>query len=105
MLIEFASKQSASVLMFGDVAKELVRLMGFTESLPNAVAAEDIPKALARLKAGLEAHEQAQRSSDHADEEDDGTPSVSLSKRAMPLIQMLEKAQKSGDHVTWGKGT
>jgi hypothetical protein len=103
MLIEFSSKHSASILMFGDVAKELIRLMGFTDTLPNAVAAADIPKALAQLKAGLAAHEQAHETADSVDE-DTSAPAVSLGKRAMPLVQMLEKAQASGDHVSWGKG-
>ena len=38
------------------------------------------------------------------DRKDDGEPDVSLRQRAYPLIDLLERAAKSGADVLWDKG-
>jgi hypothetical protein len=93
MLVKFDSKVG-SFIMFGDVAVPLLKLMGMSGDLPGAVLAAGIPAALARLKGG------AAGADPHAGAgEADG--SVTLRKRAVPLIDLLERAAKKGAAVTW----
>jgi len=92
MLVKFDSK-AGSFVMFGDVAVPLLKLMGMSGDLPGAVLAADIPAALARLKGG------ATGADPHAAADDDG--SVTLRKRALPLIDLLERSAKKNAAVTW----
>lgn len=99
MLITFKSKAHADVVMFGDVARELIRLMGKTDALPSAVGPEDIPRALSRLQAGLADIKQP-RPDDDEDEDD----KVQLHTRALPLIEMLNAARDADVSVMWEPG-
>ena len=100
MLITFKSKAHADVVMLGDVARELIRLMGKSDALPSAVAPDDIPRALARLEAGLA--ERAQPVAEDDGEEDD---KVQIHTRALPLIDMLKAARSADVPVMWEADT
>ena len=84
--------------MFGDVAVPLLKAMGMSGDLPGAILASDIPKALQRLQKGAP----ASASDPHAakvEAEDD--PQISLHKRAVPLIDLLERSARQGSDVSW----
>ena len=55
MLVTFRSKASADVVMFGDVAVRLIKLMGHSGVVPSAILAEDVGAALCQLKQAVEA--------------------------------------------------
>lgn len=55
MIITFKSKASSDVIMFGDVAKQMLRIMGKREDVPGIVTVEQLPEAVARLKAAVAA--------------------------------------------------
>ena len=97
MLVKFDSK-AGSLTTFGDVAVQLLRLMGQTGAVPGAILARDIPAAVERLRKGVGAHREppSERKPD-----DDGEPRVALSQRAFPLIELLERAAKAGADVIW----
>jgi hypothetical protein len=105
MLVRFHSKTSAGVLMFGDIAVALLRLMGMSGSVPGAVLARDIPEALGRLRQAVESAEgdrillPAGTQGDEADRPD--VPRIKLRTRAYPLIQMLEAAAAGECDVIW----
>lgn len=107
MLVRFHSKTSAGVLMFGDIAVALLRLMGMSGSVPGAVLAKDIPEALGRLRQAVESPEgdrvlQPGGPKKHDDEADGpDVPQVKLRTRAYPLIQMLEAAAAGECDVIW----
>ena len=86
--------------MFGDVAARLLRLMGHSGTVPGAILAEDVPAALERLVAGIQAEQQLSEAESSGDEED-GEPVVSLSHRALPLIELFEAAAKAKCNVMW----
>jgi hypothetical protein len=96
MLVRFDSK-AGTFTTFGDVAVQLLRLMGQTGNVPGAILARDIPAAVERLKSGVGAHREPP--SDRADDAEE--PRVNLSQRAFPLIELLERAAKSGADVIW----
>ena len=53
MLVTFKCKVHANVVMFGDVAKQLLRFMGHCESIPGAIDPKDIDDALLKLNAEI----------------------------------------------------
>jgi hypothetical protein len=101
MLIRFDSK-AGTITMFGDVAVELLRMMGQSGSIPGAILARDIPAALERLRSA------ASGTRDPAAEsktDEDSEPKVGMRQRAFPLIELLERAAKQNADVIWDKET
>lgn len=117
MLVRFHSKASAGVTMFGDIATELLRIMGTSGMVPGALLAQDVPGALRRLKQAAESSEgdripQRPRSKNELrgkeNEEEDEVAKVNLRTRAYPLLQLLETAAAEECAVVWeeaGKAT
>lgn len=97
MLVTFSCEEYENIIMFGDVAKQLLTLMGHSTTIPGAIVAADISSALARLKRGIEAHK---LKTANLRENDDEAP-ISLALRAIPLIKMLEAADKTQTNVLW----
>jgi hypothetical protein len=93
--------------MFGDVAKTLIRMLGAGDLLPNAIGADDVAITLNRLREQLRSHAELEAApsdkSHDGEEENEGAPIVSLSMRAVPLIDMLERAASAKAPVMWEK--
>ena len=103
MLVTFHSKAWTSITMFGDVAIELLKMMGHSGTVPSAIRAGDIPEALDRLQKRLgvaDPKKPAPRDEDDADKE----PHVELRTRAYPLIQMLQASAREDADVLWNEG-
>ncbi len=101
MPITFKSKHSPNILMLDTVARDLIRKMGHSGSVPGSLGADDIAAALEKLKHALaRANAAAGGDPGGEDEREDG-PAVSLAHRALPLVEMLEKALAEGDYVIW----
>jgi hypothetical protein len=76
------------------------------ESATGIITAEQLPDALARLKAAVAA-ERAELGGGQPREQDDdeqqGKPrAITLSQRAIPLIELMEYALRDKVPVTWG---
>lgn len=100
MLVTFSCPVYADITMFGDVAVRLLKMMGHSGTIPSALAAEDVQAALVRLEAAVEQSPEPEASM--KDEEDEnGEPAVSLSHRALPLIELLRAAAKEKCNVMW----
>jgi hypothetical protein len=100
MLITFHTKAYADITLFGQVALTLLRLMGHSGTVPGAILAEDVPEALARLKAAAAANPDAPAPGPATGEDAEEAP-VSLSHRAFPLIELLEAAARGRCNVMW----
>ncbi|KAA6182030.1 DUF1840 domain-containing protein [Thiohalocapsa marina] len=102
MLITFTTPVHADITMFGDVAKALIHMMGHSGSVPGAILAEDVPRALEKLKAAVARNPESPLNPAR-DAEDDDTrgQSVSLAHRALPLIDLLEAAAREEKNVMW----
>jgi len=105
MLVTFRTKAHANITMFGDVAKQLLELMGHSGTIPSAIKADDVPAALARLEAAIaqrkgadaaELQESEQRRDDYA-----APRKVTLSQRAVPLLELLRAAAAKKNDVMW----
>jgi len=106
MLVTFRTKAHANITMFGDVAATLIKLMGHSGAIPGALMPEDIPAALARLKAAVEEHANEPLGPDQSGAKtsarnDNEGQYVSLAHRALPLIELLTAAAADGEHVMW----
>ncbi len=100
MLITFHSKDYYPITMFGDVALQLIEKMGVTPKVPGAIYAEDVPQALWQLQQALEDIPQADEAVVAA-QADAPEASISLRKRAVPLLEMLKGAAKAQHNVSW----
>ncbi|MCC5013923.1 MULTISPECIES: DUF1840 domain-containing protein [unclassified Legionella] len=99
MLVTFSSDAYENITMFGDVAIQLLKMMGHSATIPGAIVAADIPEALTRLQQGLAKTEKKEQNT--ADEAEDEEPNISLAHRAFPLLNMLKSAQKKQCDVLW----
>jgi hypothetical protein len=114
MLVKFRSTATESITMFGDIAVELLKLMGATGRVPGALGPEDVPAALKRLEAALDQvtiQQQSRTPARPADNEDaasedeegddDRTTSVGLPTRAVPLVSIMKRAAAAHKEVMW----
>lgn len=109
MIVTFKSAASADVIYFGDVAKRMMELMGKEAADQGIVTVEQLPAAIAALKAAIAADKERHRQ--HLLDEEQKTetaangdtrPFVSLTQRAAPLVAMLEESLHEGKPVMWG---
>lgn len=114
MLVTFHSKASGDIVMFGDVAKQMLKMMGQCENIPGVIEAEQVPDALAHLRQYIDRVHQLERAAQEGEEavaatgpggdeldEQDAEPVISMATRALPLVEMLEAAQKEQCFVMW----
>ncbi len=100
MLVTFTTDAYADITMFGDVALALLKMMGHSGTVPSAIVATDVPAALSRLTAAIDAVKvESAKAAPPADDEDE--PQVSMANRALPLIELLTAAAKAGSDVMW----
>ena len=101
MLVTFKTKSYPNIIMFGDVARDLLKMMGHSGTIPGALLASDIAVALEKLRAGVQASgDESLGKTDNGQGDDEGQ-SVSLANRALPLIELLESARKGHNDVLW----
>lgn len=103
MIVTFKSKASGDVIMFGDIAHELMKVMGKDPDPTGIITAEQLPGAISALKAAIE----ESRKQPAPDEEQEAekpamTRTVTLAQRAIPLLELLEWSDKKKTPVTWG---
>jgi len=96
MLVTFSTDAYADIIMFGDVAVTLLKMMGHSGTVPSAILAADIPLAITRLTTAIDA---ANPVLPVADDEDDVV--VSIKHRAKPLIELFTAAAQQGADVMW----
>lgn len=110
MLIIFKSRASGDVITFAKVGKNLLEIAGKDPQEPKGIfTVEQLPEAIARLKAEAETdlvearaeREALDRDPDKAKMKAD-IDNVRLFQRAIPLIELMEYSLKEDTPVTWG---
>jgi hypothetical protein len=96
MLVTFYCKGHANITFLGSVATALLHAMGHSGAVPGAILAADVPDALNQLQQFLK--NSKPEHSDMNSKEDD---IVSLSNRAMPLLNLLKAAIVNHSNVMW----
>lgn len=97
MLVTFSTDTYGSITMFGDVGLSMLKMMGHSATVPGAILAADVPAALSKLTAAIAADKTAPTVTDKDSEETE----VSMSNRALPLIDLLATAVKEKSDVMW----
>lgn len=97
MLVTFTTDAHADITMFGDIALAMLKMMGHSATVPGAILAADVPAALSKLTAAID----AQKMTGPVDDQDEDEPVVSMANRALPLIDLLTAAAKSDCNVMW----
>ena len=95
MLIEFKSEHDGSLVLFGKVATDLLGMMGTSARNEGALRSEDVPGALAKLKSALN------QRADNEDDDEQDADDVPIHRRAVPVIELLEKTVASGGYFMW----
>lgn len=121
MLIKFTSSSAGELIMLSEHARRLFEIIGKERTARGVFVAEQLPEALARLHAAVEAEraalheaEQAQREQhNYADEENPeekaareeeymaGRIGIHLAQRAQPLINLMEWTLKEQGFILW----
>jgi hypothetical protein len=108
-MITFKSDAAADLMMFDDVAEQLLAIIGKTWDKPGIITVEQLPDAIGRLKRAI-ADNKAQKPPADIDDERkiERAPTsgerkfVSLAQRAIPLIQVMERSLERKKPVVWG---
>lgn len=98
MPITFTTKSYADITMLNDIGEEMLKMMDFGSKLPGAIISKDIPQALTNLQQNLMNENNQEEQVENEDEEQ---PSVTLSTRAIPLLELLKSANDNDDSVSW----
>jgi hypothetical protein len=101
MLVTFRSKVG-DIMMFGDVAIPLLKMMGQSGAPSGALLAADLPAAVARLEQALSMHRSAGGEPPPSRSKDDTEAPVSLAVRAVPLVDLFKRAAQAKADITWG---
>jgi Domain of unknown function (DUF1840) len=116
MLVTFRSSATESITMFGDIAVQLLRLMGATGKVPGGMDAAEVSAALGRFEREIErlkAQTNADTPARPADNEDWATdedkdlkrePPIAIETRAVPLLSLLKRAAAAKVPVVWERG-
>jgi hypothetical protein len=112
VIVTFQSPASGDVIMFGDVAQRMMKLMGKDVTDKGIVTVEQLPDAIARLKAAIEEDKRQragvqdedlpQTEPDRGGHAQSSRPFVTLTQRAVPLLELLEWSLKKKKPVVWG---
>ena len=109
MIVIFQSQAAGDVIMFGDVAYRLMEVMGKEPAAKGIVTVEQLAETIARLKAAIVRDKESRAGLTEDDlpqteEAPDGSKRayVSLTQRAVPLIELLEWSLKKRVPVVWG---
>ncbi len=106
-MIVFRSDAAADIMMFDDVAKRMMEIMGREFSTRSIITVEQLPEAIALLRAAI-ADDRARHAGQYDTPETEEVPGggkrayVGLAQRAVPLVEMLEYSLKAEKPVLWG---
>lgn len=109
MIVEFTTRFGHLTLL-GETAVTLLRLAGHSGTVPGAILAAELPAALRSLQRGLvtAGDQPSPPATPREDDEDEDArerePVVTLRKRAVPLIDMVETAIARGSDLMWERG-
>lgn len=106
MPITFKSKATGDLIMLTAHAGALLGRLGKSVSGAGILTVPEMPAALKVLKS-LDDGSQEERSRSAAQAANDDPvevmdEQVSLRKRAVPLVRMIEEAHASGEPIVWG---
>lgn len=107
MFIKFESNGSAPFVMQGEIAQQLVLMMGLGKEIEGSVSGPAISEAISKLKEALVQQSEAAASGSIGEikeellEDEEIQKPLPISARAVPLMEMLGKANGADSFVMW----
>jgi len=103
MLIRFYSSETGELLMFAEVAKSLLQMIGKETTARGAFTQAEMQPAADALRAAVQKEAPLPPPDPDEDEERPLDRPVGLSSRAWPLIDMLERTSRGGPkaNIVW----
>ncbi|MBS1138639.1 MAG: hypothetical protein H6R13_92 [Proteobacteria bacterium] len=105
MLVTFKSANNADLIMHEKSAREILALLGKSQDdARGIITVEQLPEAISTLQKSIVADKASPQkiAASPSKNETDDEPPVSLTQRATPFVEMLERAVKAGEPVVWG---
>lgn len=99
MPVTFNTATSHRVTMFDKDAAFMLKAMKTSGNIPGALFAEAVPDALEDLKTRI-----ALESTEDAPENTDDSNYVGVNTKALPLIELLERAIEQNEKLLWDNG-
>ena len=96
-----------NIIMFDEIAIELIKMMGKNPTLPGALLTKDMGLALRTLQKSLQINSNSRADlceTNSLRAKDDDLIQVSLEMRAKPLIEIMEKAIAAECDIIWRHG-
>ncbi len=103
MLVRFISSETGEILMFAEVAKNLLQAIGKETTAHGAFLPDEMLSAAQALRNAVNRAEAPPPGDDELDAEGKKEPVVAFGQRAWPLIDMLERTAKGGAraNIVW----
>ncbi len=103
MLVTFKSDAAASIIMFGEVAKDILKLLKKDTTQKTGIfTLEQLPEAIADLRNAINRARAVPLPSQEDEPVLDGFDlPVSLAQRAHPLLELMERSLAARRPVTW----
>lgn len=111
MLVKFNSSKAGNMVMFAETARRLFEVMGKEGTARGVFTLEQLPDAIDRLRQAVAEEKAAGATADSARAGEDGQEeaaagvrepiSVSLSQRAYPLIELMERTVREKGYLVW----
>ena len=109
MLITFKSTASNDVLMFDTAAKDFLRCIGKApDETTGIITVDQLPAAIDSVRAAIAADKtQPPTAADPAEKDvagadDEHDERVGFGQRAVPMLELMERALAEGAPVVWG---
>ena len=107
MIVKFKSRATADLIMTGEVAERVLKVLGKEAGQPGIVTVAQLPAAKAALQAAA-AEEQAALTAQDPGRDDDGADErrpgqgITLQQRIVPLLNMMDRCLAEQVDIVWG---
>jgi hypothetical protein len=105
-LYRFKSRETGDLVMLSPSGKHILDILGKDPSASGIIRPEEMPGAIAALRAAVQAEEAAhQQMKEEALAKGEPEPqfdAVSLRMRSAPFIEMLQRCAKAEVEIVWG---
>lgn len=112
MIYEFRSRATGTIVMTDKVAERMLGIIGKPAGPIGIITVAQLPQAVAALRGAIADERRARETArdahatepHHTDRSENASPAdmITLEQRALPLIEMFERAAQAKRDVTWG---